>query len=217
MTVGMTYEKFYLKAKIAIENSLKIKEVQEIVARFGYPKGRLEEGKRLYDESFELYQNQIQMFSESTEAGKRCKKAFERADEKFAVMVKLARVALEGDKAALEQLGIKSPRKRTIAGWIVQAELFYNHSLANKSTQDKLSMCGINHSNLIEGQMMLKEVVELYKEKEEKEGYAQVATKKKDLSLERLKEWHRKYVKVAKIALAEVPQLIETLGIIERS
>lgn len=215
VNVGMSYDDYYLMARTLIYNSL---DNEEIVVRMndaGYPKERLEEGKKLYDESFALKVKQDDSKGVSSEASKEFKEAFKRADDYFAQLIKFARIALEDDIPSLEKLAIKCQRKKNISGWISQAETFYSNALSNPILQAKLSDCGITEKKLLEGQSLAKVVIKMHGIKEEKDGRAQMATSKKEQALRELKKWVKKYRKTARLALAAEPQLMEIIGIKE--
>lgn len=213
----MSQEEYLLKVKMTLDNSVASPEVLKIMDDAGYPKERIEEGLKMHGETNTLYQNKKTEHGKSTEAGIKFKEAFEKADNYFDKLFKLAHVALKGDKASLEKLGIKGSRKKTIAGLITQSERFYNYALSDSEMQAKLALCGINEKKLVEGQSLTVNLIESYKNREEREGRAQMSTKKKNEAFERLEKWFNAYLKVATISLAAEPQLMETIGILEKS
>jgi hypothetical protein len=81
---------------------------------------------------------------------------------------------------------------------------------------------GLGEFNVTHGQ--IEEVVELLRAVEEtwygyerEKGNAQAATKARDAAVAELNTWMRNARPIARIAVAEQPQLLEKLGILVRS
>ena len=131
--------------------------------------------------------------------------------------VKVARVALKKDAGASTQLDLKGDRKRSLSGWLAQASQFYNNALSNKSVLSALKEFGITEPKLKAGLSELEavEAANLLQEKEK--GEAQAATQKRDVALDGLQDWLSDYLAIAKIALEDDPQLLEGLGVLQRS
>ena len=52
---------------------------------------------------------------------------------------------------------------------------------------------------------------------EKEKGEAQAATQKRDAALDAMQDWLSDYLAIAKVALEEEPQLLEGLGMLQRS
>ena len=51
----------------------------------------------------------------------------------------------------------------------------------------------------------------------QEKGEAQAATKRRDAALDAMQDWLSDYLAIAKVALEEEPQLLEGLGVLQRS
>lgn len=161
--------------------------------------------------------SQEREYSEQYEATDRINKSFELAGKEYMKHLKLARVALEGNRGIEVKLGLKGPREKATGKWLVQGRQFYENALADALILGKLSSYGVTLENLQAGLALVNEVERLYRSRERERGEAQDSTVLHDELFEKLDSWYSDFVKVARIALEERPQLIEKLGILERS
>jgi hypothetical protein len=81
----------------------------------------------------------------------------------------------------------------------------------------KLSGYGVTPEKLQAGQQMADEAEAANAAREKEKGEAQQATKDRDEAVEIMDDWMSDFRKIARIALADKPQLLEKLGILERS
>lgn len=117
----------------------------------------------------------------------------------------------------LERLGLLGNRGKSIAVWIMKANIFYSQALDSPELLERLAGCGVNRKSLERGREQLEGIKSLHRKNEMANGRARMSTKERDGALEELKGWLTRYRAVARVALAEMPQLIEQLGIMERS
>lgn len=209
-------DRYLLKVATVINNSLKCEEIVEIMGRNGYPLERIEEGRGLLELAKRVSLEQRAARADKLGATEEFKEAFRQGDLLFAKLIKLARIALERDVPTLERLGIKGARKRSIGKWLVQAKQFYSIALEKEEVLESLAPSGIDRVSLEEGRLLVERVQTLYLLKVKRNGESQMATKRKERAILELNDWYRAYLRVAKLGLAEVPQLIEKLGIVER-
>ncbi len=75
----------------------------------------------------------------------------------------------------------------------------------------------ITEEKLLAGKQLIEETVSLNAAQEKEKGEAQQATVERDEALDALEFWLSDFFAIARIALEEKPQLLEKLGIVERS
>jgi hypothetical protein len=69
--------------------------------------------------------------------------------------VAVARVALRGERGAAQKLDLANSRKRTQAGWLIQAQQFYTNTLGDSAIAQKLAAYGIAREQLVDAQRMV--------------------------------------------------------------
>jgi hypothetical protein len=212
-----TMEARLLAAQVAIDNSLNDAEVQTYLAQYGYDSARLNQGKTLLAAAQQLHQKQTVEYGEQFAATTALQSAWDRANAEYMRCVKVARVALKSDRGAHQKLDLDGKRKVSISGWIVQAKQFYTNALADAAVLAKLAEFGITQEKLQAGQQLVNTVETANAAQEKEKGEAQQATLERDAALESLDDWLSDFTAIARVALEEKPQLLETLGILKLS
>lgn len=213
-TSNMTIEQMLYEAGLRINNSLGDNKILDAVTPMGYPQEKLNEGLALLNEATTLVETQVREYGEMDEA----QAVFE--DERVATnanymdMIRIARVAFKNDVKATSTLELNGRRSRTISGWLKQTQGFYRAILANEEWKAALAVYGQTEEKL-SVQLAAVEAVATASETVKKEkGDAQNATQERDEKLEELLDWVSDYEVIARIALADKPQLLEKLGIV---
>jgi hypothetical protein len=132
-------------------------------------------------------------------------------------LVIIANIAFKNDVGAQQSLGLNLPRKKSYSGWLTQALQFCNNLIASPNYMPAMEKYGQGIEKI---QAVKKEIsdTQTYSEAHKSEkGEAQQATKIRDEKLDELFTWVNDYKKIARIALKEQPQLLEKLGLLERS
>jgi hypothetical protein len=131
--------------------------------------------------------------------------------------VKIARVALNGDRGAAEGLQIAGRRKESLSGWLKQAKVFYDNALGTPEVMKALANYGLTQKKLKEAQTMVNEVEPKLSAQLKEKGEAQTVTQLRDEAFDALQDWMGDFIAISRIALEEQSQYMEMLGIVEPS
>ncbi len=212
-----TIEAKLLFAQNAIQNAQNIEAVSSLLADYGYDQAALQAGMDLYTTADDLHQRQKQEYGEQFAATDALNLARVTANKAYIRHVKLARVALKGDRGAEESLQLSGNRKQSLSGWLQQAKTFYTNALGSAAIQAKLSTLTMTPEALTAAQALVLNVESKLSAQLKEKGEAQSATEARDKAFDELQYWMSSFVEVARIALEDEPQLLEVLGIVEPS
>ena len=204
-------------AQVAIANTLNNSEILKAVEDFGYTNAKIQQGKALYNKAAAAQLEQTTEAGGQVAATATLNDTLETARKSYMRFVKVARIAFKRDPGMSTLLDLKGERKRSLSGWLAQANQFYKNALSDKSVLSALKEFGITEQKLKVGLNEVKAVEDANLAQEKEKGEAQAATKKRDAAIDELQEWLSDYVAIAKIALEENSQLLEGLGILARS
>ncbi|MEL7069858.1 MAG: hypothetical protein AAGN15_14555 [Cyanobacteria bacterium J06581_3] len=217
MSLNRSIDTFLSQAQLAIDNSLNNPQILAAVKDFGYDTKRLNQGKALYNA---LAAAQLEKSSESGEqisASEAVQAQWETSKKSYMRLVKVARVALKKEGGAISQLALSGKRKESLSGWLSQANQFYQNALSSPAILKALKEFGITDKKLTAGLQEVKAVEAANLAQEKEKGEAQAATQKRDAALDAMQDWLSDYLAIAKVALEEEPQLLEGLGVLQRS
>ncbi|MGD9487146.1 MAG: hypothetical protein AB7W47_03950 [Calditrichaceae bacterium] len=206
-----------MAAELAITNALSDEQVKSYLAEYGYDDTRLNEGKALFDTAHELQQKQIREYGEQYEATDAVNSVKDKASAVYMKHVKIARIALQSDRGAAQKLDLNGRRKGSLSGWLAQATQFYINATTAPDIITAMAKFNITEEKLLAGKQLIEETVSLNAAQEKEKGEAQQATVERDEALDALEFWLSDFIAIARIALEEKPQLLEKLGIVERS
>lgn len=204
-------------AQLALRNARTDPDLSGPLADLGYDAARLDEGWALYQAAAAAQQRQSQEYGEQYSASDAFTMAWEAAQTDYGRYVKIARIALKGERGANAALGLDGTRKKTWAGWLAQARQFYTNALADGTTLTALARFGVTQEKLAAGEALLDGAEALAAAQKKETGEAQQATQERDAALEALDEWMGDFLSIARIALEENPQLLEKMGVLARS
>ena len=217
MTLDRSIDTLLSQAQLAIENALNNPQVLAYLADFGYTTERINQGKKLYNLAAAAQLQQQSEAGDQLSATAAVNAAWETAKKTYSRLMKVSRVALKNNAGAAVKLDLGGTRKKSLSGWMAQATQFYKQALANRDILSALKEFGITEQKLKTGLREL-DAVEAANQKQEKEkGDAQAATQKRDAALDELQDWLSDYLAIAKVALEGDSQLLEGLGVLQRS
>ena len=190
-------------AQVAIDSVLGDAQLQSRMAAHGYPATRMLQGRALRDQALALHQQQRVSYSAQLAATDTRMAAQSQAQATYSHHVAVARVALRDNRSAARALDLAAPRKRTRAGWLIQAQHFYTNLLADPALLASMAAYGAAREQLTSAQQDVTTVEAGLVAQQTTKGAAQEATRARDTALESLTRWMRDFLAIARVALAD--------------
>lgn len=207
-----TNEKMLQTYGVMFENLSKELEVKKYLEEFGYNDEKIAQGKALYDDArreFDLTKKSVSEQEVKFVAFDEAYKAFYNT---FVLHRKKARVALEENEAALIKTGLRTKFPRSFASAVENIRSFYAAIKEDAHLLQLLNGFKIKREDIDQQIEKLSEVEKLYASYVEEKGKSQQATQTKNEAFSLLDKWVKKFFRVAKIALGEKVQLLESIG-----
>ena len=204
---------FLTECRLLIEGALAGGPAAELLALCGYDQKALEAGQALYDRASALMADQIKEYGDQYQATAALDAAWTEADAQYGKTVKLARVAFRDDVQAQGALMLAGIRPQSLGGWLEQVEVFYRNLLSTPRFWEAIARFGLTREKLMAGQALVQAVADRKTAQRKETSEAQEATEQRDAAMKALDRWAQDFRAVAKVALADRPQLLEGLGI----
>lgn len=206
-----------IQAETAIENTLNDAEVQGYLSVFGYDEAALNSAKALLENASGLNQAQLKEYGDQFSATEMLNAKMSSAQAEYIRFVKVSRVAFKNESASYQKLGLTGARNRSLSGWLSQAEKFYTNALEDSAIMARLAKFGTTQDKLISCQQLVSDTKQAVFNQKKEMGEAQQATLARDEAVDSLNDWLSDFIAISRIAFEEKPQLLEKLGILERS
>ncbi len=188
-------------------------QIRGYLLPYGYDEPQYTAGEELYHAAFNLHQENKKELKEQMESTGQFKEGFEELYAFYMRDLNVARVAFKTNFAMQRRLDAVGARKSTYTGLIGQMRTFYNTVLTDTAAAEGMARYGRTVELLQANLAKLVAVAELKKNQICESAEAQVATQKRDEALEALSSWISDLVSIARVALADEPQLLEKLNI----
>ncbi len=198
-------------AQLAINNSLADEEIQALVSGFGYSSGGLQAGCELVERAQAAIQAQKLAAGAQQDATRAVVDAKTTAADAYQALAKVARATCNASQ--LTALGLSGKMPADTAGFLAAAYTLFDNAL----TLGSLSDFGYTTEKLTAERGKIVAYDQLNQRQEAAKGAAQQATREQEAALQALNEWTAQYLKIAKVALREKPQLLEKLGVTART
>ncbi len=130
---------------------------------------------------------------------------------------KKAKVIFRNDPKTMDKLAVSGSLSKAYIKWLETVKKFYSVALKDNKIQGKLVRLKITADDLTATNTMISDLEAARAEYLREKGESQDATKAKDAALEKMDDWMSEFYAVAKIALEDKPQLLESLGVFVRS
>lgn len=208
---------FLMSAKTMIENALSDDTVKTALAAYGYDEAKLQAGKALYDEAFELDLTQKRESGEKVAATTEFNNIWAEADQQYMKTLKVARIVLKNLYKADQAAMLYGVRKQSFNGWQEQAVSFYANILNDPELLEAMAGYGYPEDRLKQEYEMVQQVIEQNLRQKKEKGESEQATRFRDQKLDQLADFVSDLRGIAKVALADTPDYLEKLGILARS
>lgn len=201
------------RAHKAIDNTLKSPAILKAVTPFGYSAEHMQAGMAVYESAVAAVHARTAAAGAQKLMGAHLKRTEKTAFAAYQTLSEVAKAIYRKAPEKLATIGLDRPMPRTTAPFLVEAfKLFDNASL-----KAELVDFGYHSKRLASERAKIVGYEQTYHEYQRAKGAAQHATQHQNSALETMKDWITQYLRIARAALRDQPQLLEKLGILVRS
>ena len=203
--------------RVSFENVEKQTEIATIMAEFGYNQTSLTEGKLLLSKTREAFDFNKKEDDETSDAYNNFSTLKENLAKTYSLHRKKGKVIFRNEPTTLNKLALTGSLPTAYIKWLETVKKFYTVASSDTEIQSKLVRLKITTEE-INGTIQLITDLELARAEYLREkGESQDSTKSKDKAFGEIDDWMSEFYAVAKIALEDNPQLLESLGKFVRS
>ncbi len=195
----------------SLSNALNYPALKKPLATFSYDRAKLLKGEKLLTNVLALQSTKDDTYGAQKAATDTFNSERETVRKQFGEHRQLAKLAFKGQRDVEAQLQLNTRVKTTFKGWVSQATAFYE-KISQHS--DGMIRYGVTEAALQANQAKLSTLIALADQQTQRRAEAQDNTEQRNKAMKELDEWMRDFYQVAKIALKDNPQLLETLGIV---
>ncbi len=217
MSLNRSIDRLLEQARIAITNALGSPKILAYLSNFGYTEARIQSGRTRYETLLAAQQKQQSAYGNQISATETLETTWATAQKSYMRFIKVARITFKQQNGIATELALNHARKPSLSGWLSQANQFYTNALASTQILKALGEFGITAAKLKAGQSEVKMLETVSATQAKEKGEAQAATQARDAALHELQAWLSDFRAIAKVALEEDNQLLESLGILQRT
>ncbi|MCW0484850.1 hypothetical protein [Gaoshiqia sediminis] len=203
--------------RVSLDNVEIQPEIATTMAEFGYDSTVVAEGKTLLTETRQVFDFNETEDDETSDAYAAFKLLKASLAETYRMHRKKAKVIFRNDPKTMDKLAVSGSLSKAYIKWLETVKKFYSVALKDNKIQGKLVRLKITADDLTATNTMISDLEAARAEYLREKGESQDATKAKDAAFEKMDDWMSEFYAVAKIALEDKPQLLESLGVFVRS
>jgi len=190
-------------------------ETGALLADFGYDPDAVADALALVDAVQDAIATQQREYAEQYAATRNVARLTEALRVPYVRHVRLARVVFDRGTFGHDLLGLAGDRADTPAALVAQARTFYA-GVSNPEVAEALMRVRITPDVAVEQVARMAALESALAVQQREKGEAQQATRTRDAEEARVRALVSDASEVAKIALADLPQMRERLGLLER-
>jgi len=204
-------------AGVAISNAIADVEIGKCLGEYGYQTPKLTEGKGLYEAADCAVKAQVALRGDWRAASARADAAETAARTAYQKLAQVARASFARDRASLAVLGLDGPMPKPLPLFITMATALFDNASHRPEVAATLAERGYSAEKLATERAKIVELSVALQAQEAASGTSQQATADQNKAMDGLDYWMSAFVKIAKVALRDKPQLLEKLGILKRN
>jgi len=203
--------------RVALENVEAQSEIAKIMAEFGYDAAMIEEGKNLFIQTRQAFDENVTEDDETSQAYSDFIEKRDQLEDIYSLHRKKAKVVFRKNLETMKRLDLDGAIPRVYISWLETAKKFYMEMLSDAELQEKIARLKVPSEELNATNTLIDELETARSKYLIEKGESQDATKVKDTHFARLDDWMSEFYAVARIALEDNIQLLEVLGVIVRN
>ncbi|MFJ1473423.1 hypothetical protein ACILE9_04080 [Capnocytophaga cynodegmi] len=182
------------------------------LAEYGYDDTEIAKGKALYDEASQKLDINKTESAEEKMAYEVFDKLFEELKKTYATDRKKVKIIFKDDERTLSALAVKGAASIRITALLNDMDTLYKQLKMKETLLTPLKRLKIDEAHIDTQLDKFAQVEKAYANYIKEKGESQQATKDKDKAFSELEKWVREFYAIAKIALEDKPQLLESVG-----
>ena len=205
----------FARARVSLTNGRDVPEAQAILAPLGYDAKRLSDGLALLDAAITEADEQTVEYEEQYAATATLGQTLRAWKAVYIPHLELARLKFKGNALA-RVLGLTGERRTDTAGLLGQGRQFYVGLRDDAALGAAMAEWKVGPGVVAAALAAIERVEDAAVDQAREAGEAEVATAERDAAVKALTDFLAVYHELARIVLADAPQLMETLGLRER-
>lgn len=210
--VYFTDQEWLQKFGIVFENLKTQDEIKTELSEYGYTDIEISKGKELFDKALSEYQKNVKETQEENTTHHLFNQKLEEVMAMYAIDRKKARIVFKDQNDVLINLRLKGRSSQAISAILDDVRVFYTTLQQNSSLVTTLNRMKIDDSHIANQIQKISDTEKAYAQYTKKKGESQQATKNKTQALKAVEKWVKEFYAIAKIALSDKPQLLESIG-----
>jgi hypothetical protein len=198
--------------RLALENAITIPDIAQRLHRFSYSEVKIEEGLMICSALESEYHGQRENYKQKNTRSQSLKIARETAVATYTRLRRRAKVAFEDQPDKKEVLGLNEAQSDVYKKLRDQAIYFYDRALADEQALTTLAVFQVSQADLKAGRDLFRAADQWEKQRMASMGVAQQSTQDRNALAGEFDQWLRNFWKIAEVATADKPQLLEQLG-----
>nr|WP_321355557.1 hypothetical protein [uncultured Draconibacterium sp.] len=203
--------------RVALENAGAQPKIAALMAELGITAETIAQGKTLLNETRQAYNFNQTEDDETSEASENFKTVKKQLSDFYGLHRKKAKIVFRNNAVTLEQLALTGSMPKAYVNWLETIRKFYSTASESEEIQAKLLRLKITADDLASGTALVTQVDAARTIYLRETGESQDATKAKDQAMAKMDDWMSEFYAVARIALEDHPQLLESLGKLVKS
>ncbi|MDD4673719.1 MAG: hypothetical protein PHI03_12370 [Bacteroidales bacterium] len=213
LTEAETLEQY----RVSLDNAENQSEIATIMTEFGYDSETIGQGKALLAETRQAYAANKTEDDETSAAYNSFSNLKDQLAETYSLHRKKAKVVFRNDSLTMDKLAVSGSVPKAYVKWLETAKKFYSVASTDTDLQSKLARLKITTDDLTAAITLISNLEAARADYLREKGESQDSTKIKDAAFGKIDDWMSEFYAVAKIALEDNPQLLESLGKLVRS
>jgi hypothetical protein len=207
----LPYDKFVERVAELLSATLNDPAIVTATGRFGYDKNKIKTGDRILKDLQKIDTKQISALQRKVKLHEERGKLNLFVRKKYMKILQIARIAFDDDIIIKKSLQLEGAREKSLDLWINQVSIFANHLISEPNWMSVLKKYGIERKELYALMTDLDKLRSASMTCEQAKTEAKKLTQQKKLKIKELQNWISDFLKIAKIALEENPELYKKL------
>lgn len=204
-------------SRIALQNVETNPVIKPLMESLGYNTAKIDNGKALLETTKTTFNNNQTLEDTRAKAYKVFEDLKQEIETVYSKDRKKAKVIFRNQTLILKELALKGTLPKSYVKWLETVTTFYNVLNTNADILSQVVVVQITQEHVTAVIVQLNELENARGAYIQAKGNAQNATKTKATAFKELEKWMSSFYAIARIALEDEPQLLESLGKLVKS